>query len=49
MESDYLTKASQSKLFHTNRKTLVGLEGINEHMFYEKLKKEAVAYMTTEH
>ena len=38
MESDYLTKALQGKSFHTHRKTLMGLDGINEHMFYEKFK-----------
>ena len=34
MESDYLTKVLQGKSFNTHRKTLMGLEGINEHMFY---------------
>ena len=38
MESDYLTKVLQNKSFHTHHKTLMGLEGINEHMFYEKYK-----------
>jgi len=36
MESDYLTNALQGKAFHTHRKTLMGLDGINERMFYEK-------------
>ena len=36
MESDYLTKALQGKEFHTHWKTLMGLDGINKHMFYEK-------------
>ena len=39
MESDYLTKALQGKEFHTHRKTLMELDGINEHIFYEKYKK----------
>ena len=38
MESDYLTKALQGKAFHAHCKTLMGLEGINESMFYEKYK-----------
>ena len=33
MESDYLTKALQGKVFHTHRKTLMGLDGINKHLF----------------
>lgn len=33
MESDYLTKALQGIAFHAHRKTLMGLDGINEHMF----------------
>ena len=36
MESDYLTKALQGKALHTHWKTLIVLDGINEHMFYEK-------------
>ena len=40
MESDYLTKALQGKAFHAHRKTLMGLEGINEFMFYEKYKNQ---------
>ena len=36
MGSDYLTKALQGKLFHTHRKTLIRLDGINKHMFYKK-------------
>ena len=40
MESGYLTKALQGKAFHTHRKTLMGLDGINKHMFYEKYKND---------
>ena len=40
MESDYLTKALQGKAFHAHRKTLMGLDGINEFMFYEKYKNQ---------
>ena len=32
MESDHHTNALQGKAFHTHRKTLMGLYGINEHM-----------------
>ena len=39
MESDYLTKALQGKTFHTHRKTLMELDGINEHMFYKKIQE----------
>ena len=39
MESDYFTKALQGKLFYTHCKTLIGLNGINKHMFYKKYKK----------
>ena len=42
MESDYLTKALQSKLFHTHCKTLMGLEEINKHFFYEKYKNNKI-------
>ena len=42
MESDYLTKALQGKSFHTHCKTLMGLDGINEHMFYEKYKNDKI-------
>ena len=35
MESDYLTKSLQGNIFHTHRKTLMGLDGINERMFYK--------------
>ena len=42
MESDYLTKALQGKSFHTHRKTLMGLDGINKHMFYEKYKNNKI-------
>ena len=40
MESDYLTKALQGKAFHIHCKTLMGLSEINEHMFYEKYKRD---------
>ena len=40
MESDYLTKALQGKAFHAHRKTLMGLEGINKSLFYEKYKHQ---------
>ena len=36
MESDYFTKALQGKSFHTHCKTLMGLDRINKHIFYEK-------------
>ena len=39
MTSDYLTKALQGKLFIKHRKTLMGLEGIDEYQFYRKYKK----------
>ena len=42
IESDYLTKALQGKSFHTHPKTLMGLEGINKHMFYEKYKNNKI-------
>ena len=38
MASDYLTKALQDKLFIKHRKTLMGLEGIDEYQFYRKYK-----------
>ena len=41
MESDYLTKALQGKVFHAHRKTFMGLGGINEFMFYEKYKNQS--------
>ena len=40
MESNYLIKALQGKLFHTHRKTLMGLNGINKHMFYKEYKND---------
>ena len=40
MESDYLTKALQNKSFHAHCKTIMGLDRINEHMFYENYKKD---------
>ena len=42
MERHYLTKALQGKSFHTHDKTLMGLERINEHMFYEKYKNDKI-------
>ena len=39
MTSDYLTKALQGKLFIKHRKTLIGLEGIDEYQFYRKYKE----------
>ena len=33
MESNYLTKALQGKTFHAHCKTLMGLDGINQHMY----------------
>ena len=43
MESNYLTKAFQGKSFHTYHKTLMGLDGINKHMFYEKYKNNKIS------
>ena len=40
MESDYLTKTLQGKVFCTHRKTLIGLDGINQHIFYEKYRND---------
>ena len=42
IESDHLTKALQGKSFHTHRKTLIGLDRIDEHMFYKKYKNNKV-------
>ena len=39
MISDYLTKALQGKLFIIHRKTLMGLDGIDEYQFYRKYKE----------
>ena len=39
MESDYLTKEFQGKAFNTHRKTLMGLSGINEHIFTKKIQE----------
>ena len=39
MTSDYLTKALQGKLFIKHRKTLMGLDGIDEYQFYRKYKE----------
>ena len=41
MESDYLTKALQRKEFYAHCKTLMGLDGINNHMFYKKYKNQS--------
>ena len=38
IKSDYLTKALQGKAFQAHRKTLMGLDGIDKHMFYKKYK-----------
>ena len=38
MESDYFTKALQGTPFHAHRKTLMGLDGTNDRMFYDKFK-----------
>ena len=38
MKSNYLTKALQGKAFHTYRTTLMGLDGINKHMFIENTR-----------
>ena len=40
MESDYLTKALQGKAFYAHHTTLMGLDGINEFMFYKKYKNQ---------
>ena len=40
VESDCFTKALQGKTFHTHRKILMGLDGINERMFYKKYKND---------
>ena len=40
MESDFLTKALQGKAFHAHCKTLMGLDGVNEFMFYKKYKNQ---------
>ena len=42
MESNYLTKALQGKVFHTHCKTLMGLDRINKYMFYEKYKNDKI-------
>ena len=41
MESDYLTNALQGKAFHAHCKSLMGLDGINKHMFYKKYKNQS--------
>ena len=41
IESDYLTKAFQGKLLHAHRKNLMGLDGINKHMFYKKYRNQS--------
>ena len=43
MVSDYFTKALQGKAFKTHWRTLMGLDGISKHLFYEKYKN----YKTT--
>ena len=42
MQSDYFTKALQGQAFHTHRKTLMGLDGTNDHTFYNKFKHPKV-------
>ena len=41
IESVYFTKAfqAQEKLFHTQRKIIIGLDGINEYMLYQKVQR----------
>ena len=41
MECDYLTNTLQGKAFHAHCKTLIGLDGINKHIFYEKYRKQS--------
>jgi len=38
MQSDYSTKALKGQAFHTHRKTLMGLDDKNDHIFYNKFK-----------
>jgi hypothetical protein len=38
MQNDHFTKALQGQLFHTHRKTLMGLDGKNDRIFYDKFK-----------
>ena len=40
IKSDFLIKALQGKGFHAHRKTLMGLDGVNKFMFYEKYKNQ---------
>ena len=40
MKGDLYTKALQGKLFTTHRKTLMGLDEIEEYQFYQKYKKQ---------
>lgn len=39
MESDFLMKALQGKLFHIHRATLMGLDGIDTYQFYKRYKQ----------
>ena len=39
---DMQTKALQGQAFHTHRKTLMGLDGTNDHTFYNKFKHPKV-------
>ena len=39
MQSDYFTKALQGQAFHTHQKTLIGLDGKNDRIFYDKFKQ----------
>ena len=38
MQSDYFTKALQGQAFHTHQKTLMGLDGKNDRILYDKYK-----------
>ena len=39
MESDFLTKALQGKLFYAHRATLMGLKGVDVFQFYKRYKE----------
>ena len=38
MQSDYFTKVLQGQAFNTHQKTLMGLDGKNDRIFYDKFK-----------
>ena len=40
MESNYLTKTLQGKVFYIHHKNLMGLDRINQHMICEKKQKQ---------